>query len=261
MPSSTAGESKGIGGAGSNDKSPFATEGTSKTSVFGSGTSGFGGLSGGLSSFASKPGTSTFGPSKSAPAFSRVADDDEEGEPADDGAEGDEIPAVNGADKQDERFHVQDGMEDLNLPDTKHFSVGLTCNNIVNTGEDDESTLFQSRAKLYAFMVAEGLEEKTWKERGLGTVKLNVSKLDDEKSEEPQKVRLIMRADGSQRVLLNTPILKDIKFGDAKGEKPTGQTMLFRGTIDEKPELDLLQLKVGLPKTLGMSRSLDLTNG
>ena len=120
----------------------------------------------------------------------------------------------------------------------------LTNTLTVNTGEDDELTRFQTRAKLYAFMAAEGSKEKTWKERGLGNVKLNVSMPDYESPDEPIKVRLIMRAEGSQRVMLNTPVLKDIKFGDAQGNKPSGQTVLFRGTIDEKPELELLQLKV-----------------
>lgn len=248
-------ESKGFGSAGSSSKSPFATAGTSKLSGFSSGASGFGGLGGGLSSFASKPGSSTFGSTKPASGLGAPTEDDEEGE-AEDGEEGDEVTTASEADKQDERFHVQDGMENTKTLDTTlHCQIGLTNNISVNTGEDDESTHFQSRAKLYAFMATEGANEKTWKERGLGTVKLNVSMLDEEKPEEPQKVRLIMRADGSQRVLLNTPVLKDIKFGDAKGDKPTGQTILFRGTIDEKPELELLQLKVCFFVSFDVARS------
>ncbi|KAF2237013.1 hypothetical protein EV356DRAFT_512286 [Viridothelium virens] len=221
---STTSESKGFGGVGSSEKSPFATAGAGKTSGFGSGTSGFGSLAGGLSSFASKPGTATFGSSKPTTTFGAAATEDDE-EETEEGGEGDETAAATEADKQDERFHIQD----------------------VNTGEDDESTRFQSRTKLYAFMAVDGSTQKTWKERGVGTVKLNVSKADDEKPDEPPKVRLIMRADGSQRVVLNTPVLKDIRFGDAQGDKPTGQTMLFRGTIDEKPELELLQLKMKPP--------------
>ncbi|KAL9090473.1 MAG: hypothetical protein Q9165_005234 [Trypethelium subeluteriae] len=216
---STTSENKGFGSAGSSEKSPFATAGAGKMSGFGSGTS-----------FASKLGPATLASSKPPTALGAAAAEDDE-EETEDGGEGDENPAATERDKQDERFHVQD----------------------VNTGEDDESTRFQSRTKLYAFMAADGSTQKTWKERGVGTVKLNVSKEDDEKPDEPPKVRLIMRADGSQRVVLNTPVLKDIKFGDAQGDKPTGQTMLFRGTIDEKPELELLQLKVcsflGVPNT------------
>jgi E3 SUMO-protein ligase RanBP2 len=36
----------------------------------------------------------------------------------------------------------------------------------VKTGEEDEATLFESRAKLYRFTASE------WKERGLGVIKI-----------------------------------------------------------------------------------------
>ncbi|KAI9693076.1 MAG: hypothetical protein M1822_005071 [Bathelium mastoideum] len=216
-------ESKGFGSAGSADKSPFATAAnTSKMASFGSGGSTFGGSGGKSASFGgSKLESGRIGLSGPILGLGTAADDEEDAE-AEEGAEGDEVSAVNEEDKQDERFHIQD----------------------MNTGEDDESTRFLSRAKLYAFLAAEGSTEKTWKERGLGNIKLNVSRPDDEKPDERQKVRLIMRAEGSQRVMLNTPVLKDIKFGDVQGGKPSGQTILFRGTIDEKPELELLQLKM-----------------
>ena len=44
--------------------------------------------------------------------------------------------------------------------------------------------------------------------------------------------------------MLNTPIKKELKFGDQSGEKPQGGNVLFSGTIDDKPDLALLQLKV-----------------
>ena len=209
--------------------------------------SGFGRLGGGLSDFSSKPGSTTFGPSKGTPTFGAPTEDDEDNEAAEEDAEGDDTPAVKEGDKQDERFHVQDGMENSkSLGIIPHYLSLLTTSDAVNTGEDDESTRFQSRARLYAFMAKEGSKEKAWIERGSGNIKLNISKPDDEKPNEPPKVRLIMRASGSQRVVLNTPVLKDISFGDAKGGKPKDPTILFRGTIDDKPELELLQLKVCL---------------
>lgn len=55
-----------------------------------------------------------------------------------------------------------------------------------------------------------------------------------------------MRADGSHRVVLNTPIKKEIKFGSVTGEQPQGGYLYFMGSIDDKPKLELLQMKVKL---------------
>jgi Ran-binding protein 3 len=52
-----------------------------------------------------------------------------------------------------------------------------------------------------------------------------------------------MRADGSHRVVLNTPIHKNIKFGDANGEEPQNGIMLFMGNVDGS-KIELLQLKM-----------------
>lgn len=53
-----------------------------------------------------------------------------------------------------------------------------------------------------------------------------------------------MRAEGSHRVILNTPIKKELKFGTVSGEPPTGGYMYFMGSIDGQPKLEMLQLKV-----------------
>lgn len=42
---------------------------------------------------------------------------------------------------------------------------------IVTTGEEDEDTVFQARSKLF-------VNEKGWKERGVGLLKLNVQRSD-----------------------------------------------------------------------------------
>lgn len=111
---------------------------------------------------------------------------------------------------------------------------------IDETGEEDESTIFSSRSKLYNFVKLDD-GKKEWKERGLGTVKLNVKETDDGKT-----ARFIMRAEGSHRVILNTPIKKEINVGDPQGGRPKGQYVYFSGTIDNKPQLELLQLKVSV---------------
>lgn len=126
----------------------------------------------------------------------------------------------------------------------------LTCLP-VNTGEEGEETIFSCRAKLYYF------EGKEWKERGIGTLKLNetVVPRDDSPSPPPpdfsgdepeegersqytlkeRKARLIMRTDGVHRLILNTPIVKGMKFGSADGKEPQGKTMIISGFDEGKP--------------------------
>ena len=114
-----------------------------------------------------------------------------------------------------------------------------TNDDIVETGEEGETTEYTCRAKLYYFV-----DKKEWKERGIGVIRLNVTepKSDDENS--TIKARLVMRADGSHRVILNTPVQKDLKYGDVHGNKPSGHFMSLMGSLDGKPQLEILQLKV-----------------
>jgi Ran-binding protein 3 len=210
---------------------------------------GFGGISSGAKpAFASASGPVIEGiSSKPAKAFGASNDtDDEEGDDTDneDGDEsGAKSPQHESDNKKDRRFYEQH----------------------IETGEEGETTMFQQRAKLYQF----DKEGKKWVERGSGVLKLNIKESEDatEDAEEgkaklmdapeeddeedaggKKKVsgRLLLRADGSQRVVLNSPITKPLKFG---GEtEPTGQTILFLGRLagskDGDAGLETLQIKV-----------------
>lgn len=55
-----------------------------------------------------------------------------------------------------------------------------------------------------------------------------------------------MRADGSHRVALNTPIVKGVKFGSVTGDAPVGGFIYFLGSIDGSAKLEMLQMKVRL---------------
>lgn len=230
------GQSSVLSGAGSSTASAFGSGasgfgkiGSSTSGGFGRalGGAGFGSLSGGgLSSFASGgKGPAPLGTtSKAAKSFGAPAAEDDE--KSDDGADAEDTsglksPLAVEEEKQDERFYEQS----------------------VETGEEDETTDFSSRAKLYNFTAnAEG--KKEWRERGLGVLRLNVKKLEDD--DEKAKARLLMRADGSHRVVLNTPIMKDMKFGTPTGGPPQGGYMLFMGTIEGSTGLELLQVKVSI---------------
>lgn len=221
--SSTPGTGSGFGSGSSG----FGKLGSSGGLSGGIGGTGFGSLGGGgLKSFASGKTVAPLGGlSKPAKPFGAPpADGEEDGGDADDEDDrsGAKSPLATEDEKQDERFFAQE----------------------VETGEEDEITALSTRAKLYNF--AEGPDgKKEWKERGLGVLRLNVKKPTPDGDGKPRG-RMLMRADGSHRVVLNTPITKEIKFGSATGEPPQGGLFLFMGTIDGKEGLELLQLKVRL---------------
>ena len=115
----------------------------------------------------------------------------------------------------------------------------LTCTNLSTaheTGEEGERTAWTGRAKLYT-MAGQG-STKGWKERGVGTFKLNVT------LEEPKKARFVLRADGTHRLLLNAALTKQLVFGgDSSGEKPKDGRLLFNSPT-ASGELEMHLLKV-----------------
>ncbi|KAK9238516.1 hypothetical protein V1525DRAFT_400745 [Lipomyces kononenkoae] len=99
----------------------------------------------------------------------------------------------------------------------------------VETGEEMETSIFNCRAKLYVLDPTEA--DKGWKERGVGVLHLNVrnddsvtatdtpepSSTDESKESTPagrerkSKARIVMRADGVLKVILNLPLVKGIE--------------------------------------------------
>ena len=70
-------------------------------------------------------------------------------------------------------------------------------------------------------MEGEG-KERMWKERGVGNIKLNVTK------ESPKKARFVLRADGTHRLILNSAVTKTMVLGqDSEGSKPKDGRLLF----------------------------------
>lgn len=233
----------------SETKSPFAAAGSSGFGTLGGGGfgSGFGGAGGKLTSFGGGSGPKIVGLSdKPAKPFGAAKEEkeEEEGSGDEDGDADKEkvLSPTNEEDEKDERFFEQDGTSTA----TRRHGVTAQPNaqTTVETGEENEEAVFVCRAKLYNFVKVTDTE-KGWKERGLGNLKVNLHKQSPEEIEEkaPKKARFVMRADGSHRVVLNSPISKELKVGDVKGEKPLNGYVLFMGTIDGK-ELEMLQLKV-----------------
>jgi hypothetical protein len=97
------------------------------------------------------------------------------------------------------------------------------------TGEEEEETLLRIRGKLYS------LEDKQWKEKGVGQLRVNVR-------QEDSRGRFVMRAEGNLRVLLNFPIHSEFRIEKASekslrfcapGESGKPQSFLFRAFSKE----------------------------
>lgn len=108
----------------------------------------------------------------------------------------------------------------------------------VGTGEDGEETVFSSaRAGLFSW------DGAAWKEGGKGVFKLNLTVPGVETSDHTQRSgRFIMRAHQTFRVLLNTPIFKQMKIGDSKGNEPTSKSLSFSVVEKGKPTPYLIRV-------------------
>lgn len=113
----------------------------------------------------------------------------------------------------------------------------LTCtSNTVETGEEEETTHYQCRGKLFHF-------DGEWKERGVGVLRINGRVHTDEEEQRDSSdearskvsARLVMRAESVWRVILNTPIFKGIKVGGPAGEEPTNNYIHLSGIYNNKP--------------------------
>ena len=97
--------------------------------------------------------------------------------------------------------HEEEGQEGDH--DGPHFEpiIALPEKIDVKTGEEDEEVMFSHRSKLYRFVA----EEKQWKERGIGDIKLlrNVSS---------GKMRVLMRRDQVLKLCANHQITTDMSL-------------------------------------------------
>jgi hypothetical protein len=105
----------------------------------------------------------------------------------------------------------------------------------VETGEEQEKTYFSCKAKLFQFTNQE------WKERGIGTFKVNVRVTDGR--EDKKAARMIMRADGVLRVMLNQPLFKGMKVGDPSGNEPKSKQVNLVGYEDGRTVPLLLRVR------------------
>ncbi|KAK9677138.1 hypothetical protein RND81_11G123500 [Saponaria officinalis] len=97
------------------------------------------------------------------------------------------------------------------------------------TGEENEETVFSADSILFEFI------DGGWKERGKGEVKVNVLK------DETRKARLVMRAKGNLRLILNASLYSDLKL--TKMEKKGITFACVNSANDIKDSLSTFALK------------------
>jgi DEAD/DEAH box helicase domain-containing protein len=242
-------------GFGSTSTSGFGALGSG--SVFGSALgNGFSGGSGPkLSSFAA-PGKEVALASKPAKAFGAPESDEEDGGD-DEGSDGcADLDEEKDTTDEKKKFKIAKGKtSEICSTDVRWFITSFTAAAHVEDGESGEATLLQLRAKLFALES----KEAGWKERGVGTLKINVPKpcvsfdengvaipgsfdasgLEEEGEDEsssPRCPRLIMRQENTHRVILNTIIVRAMEFID-KPSTTAAQIMFtaFEGEKDLRP--------------------------
>jgi Ran-binding protein 3 len=79
----------------------------------------------------------------------------------------------------------------------------------------------------------------------VGTFKVNARTSETGK----QTGRMIMRADGALRVMLNSPVFKGMTFGDAKNQEPTSKQILLASNEEGRTVPLLLRVCHPLTKT------------
>ncbi|VEU23287.1 DEKNAAC104415 [Brettanomyces naardenensis] len=97
----------------------------------------------------------------------------------------------------------------------------------MKSGEENETTLYQVKAKLYRMdltHVSDG-----WRERGVGMLKVNRLK----EPTDTYKARLIMRQTGNLKLILNLPIVKDLPVFRGMSCSISGDKFIRVQTVEE----------------------------
>ncbi|KAJ3412007.1 GTPase-activating Rap/Ran-GAP domain-like protein 3 [Chytridiales sp. JEL 0842] len=129
-----------------------------------------------------------------------------------------------------------DGEDNLNFEVPIETKGGMQAVE-VTTGEEDEETVFQVRCKLFRMNDT----DKQWRERGVGALRVNVKHPDA--PSEPPSARLVMRSEGSLRLILNVRILpgmpcdivqeKFVRFASCEDASGKLTTFLAKSSITD----------------------------
>lgn len=133
-----------------------------------------------------------------------------------------------------------DDEDNLNFKPTAHFEpvIELPALVEVKTGEENETVLFEHRAKLLRYVK----ETKEWKERGIGNMKVMVQK------DDPSKVRLLMRREQVLKICCNQMLTKDMIFKKMPNTE-TALTWFGQDYSENELQLELLAIRFKTAET------------
>ncbi|KAJ2162302.1 Ran GTPase binding protein Sbp1 [Coemansia sp. RSA 552] len=116
-----------------------------------------------------------------------------------------------------------------------HFEPIVKLEDVkVKTHEEDEEPIFKMRAKLFRF---DG-ENKEWKERGTGDVKLL-------KHKETGKIRLLMRRDKTLKVCANHYITEEMVLSPNVGSDRSWVWNVAADLVEDEVERQLFAIRFG----------------
>ncbi|GAO47314.1 hypothetical protein G7K_1522-t1 [Saitoella complicata NRRL Y-17804] len=214
-------------------KSPFASgASSSNASPFGSSTA--------LSGFGAYAGQSAFGKvttSVSPSKKPKTADGEDEN---DDNKSGEEEDKEQGEKKDGGFSSMLENVKDEEKSggdDEKYVQVKGLSEQEVKTGEEEETTVYNSKAKLFSF----DTKEQAWKERGVGTLRVNLYQ------DKKLGGRIVMRADAVYRVILNVKLFKNMKIETSKDAVMNEKSIRFSAL--EEGKLVMFTVRVGNANT------------
>lgn len=120
----------------------------------------------------------------------------------------------------------------------------------VKSGEENETTIFQAKAKLYYMELSKANDG--WKERGIGIIKIN------KYNESPSKSytsRLIMRQEGNYKLILNLPLIESFNIVKGMPSSLHADKFLRIQTVDGKDPIQYA-LKLQVDNVTGLYDSI-----
>ena len=156
-----------------------------------------------------------------------------------------EKPAVAEAEKKEETKGEEEKGEEKKVEKTEENKEEEKKDESASGEEDgeglnvdkDEDILFQKRAKLWRF----DHEEKAWKERGTGDVKLLQHK-------DSQKIRVLMRRERTLKVCANHYVLPCMELKPNAGSDRSWVYQCPADLSDDEPKSESFALRFGKPE-------------
>lgn len=129
---------------------------------------------------------------------------------------------------------AQEDDEHHEFEPSAHFEPVIPLPDLVEvkTGEENETVLFEHRAKLLRYVK----ESKEWKERGIGNMKVMVNK------DDPNKVRLLMRREQVLKICCNQLLAKDTKFNKMPNTE-TALTWFGHDFSENEVQVEMLAIR------------------